>query len=72
MSGSAPRRRTFTVSALRAGDGRTEVPWLRLSGHWLRQAGFEPGAKYIVIVERGRLVLEAGRPDATSQKGATS
>jgi hypothetical protein len=69
-----PTRRTLTVSALHAGDGRSEVPWLRLSGDWLRRAGFEPGAKYVVTVERGRLVLEAGEPDRSNPeaRGARS
>ncbi|MCC6311581.1 MAG: type I toxin-antitoxin system SymE family toxin [Trueperaceae bacterium] len=61
----APDRRTLTVSALHGRDGRTVVPWLRLSGQWLRQAGFEPGAKYVVTVERGRLVLEARREEGS-------
>jgi hypothetical protein len=72
-TGDGPARRTLTVSALRAGDGRTDVPWLRLSGHWLRRAGFAPGETYTVIVEQGRLVLEASRPEPSDPdpRGAT-
>lgn len=72
MSGSAKRRRrTLTGSALHPGNGRVEVPRLRLAGHWLRRAGFDPGAKYTVVVEHGWLVFEAGRSDPEPQ-GATS
>jgi hypothetical protein len=63
-----PARRTLTVSALHTGNGRTVVPWLRLSGHWLRRAGFEPGVKYVVTVERDRLVLDACRADRSDHE----
>ncbi len=54
------KQRALTVSALARGseEDRNPVPWLRLSGRWLEKAGFMPGAKYIVTVEPGRLVIE--------------
>ena len=35
----------------------TLYPWLKLSGHWLEQAGFEAGQSVRVQVEHGRLVI---------------
>ena len=34
------------------------MPFLRLQGRWLDQAGFPVGAQVQVQVDRGRLVLE--------------
>ena len=34
------------------------MPFLRLQGRWLDQAGFPIGARVQVQVDRGRLVLE--------------
>lgn len=34
------------------------MPFLRLQGRWLDQAGFRVGAQVQVQVDRGRLVLE--------------
>ncbi len=61
---AAPRRmptpssRTLKVEAL--GDsyqGRT-VPYIRLKGKWLREAGFREGGRVLVTVSNGRLVIE--------------
>ena len=38
----------------------TKVPAIRLTGKWLAQLGFEPGAKFTVRVEGSALVLNAG------------
>lgn len=58
-----PRRpageRRATVSQLMRGPGC--VPVLRLSGEWLREAGFEEGRLCRVEVGSGRLVLHAVR-----------
>ena len=35
----------------------TLYPWLKLSGRWLEQAGFEAGQRVKVHVEHGRLVI---------------
>lgn len=50
-------RRLVTVSYVTRGSRR--VPLLRLSGHWLRDAGFDLGQELEVEVDRGRLTLEA-------------
>ncbi|MBT2766141.1 type I toxin-antitoxin system SymE family toxin [Stenotrophomonas sp. ISL-67] len=54
--------RTYRVGAqwyeLHAGMGRYEpVPGLRLSGRWLRDAGFVIGAKVAVEVKEGSITL---------------
>lgn len=52
--------RTLTVSTLyyRPICCTTEyVPFIRLCGKWLRQAGFEPGEKVGVIVVNKTLVI---------------
>ncbi|WP_267269562.1 SymE family type I addiction module toxin [Pseudomonas protegens] len=35
------------------------VPWLRLRGHWLQQAGFEFNQKIRIAVSKNRLVITA-------------
>jgi len=35
------RKRTLTVSGL--SDGHTTVPFIRMRGKWLAEAGFQPG-----------------------------
>ncbi len=37
------------------------VPWIRLSGKWLAQAGFHPGGKVTVRVENDSLIIEPFR-----------
>jgi cell division inhibitor SulA len=34
------------------------VPFLRLSGEWLRQAGFEKGGRVHITAERRKLTIE--------------
>lgn len=50
-------RRLVTVSYLTRVS--RQVPLLRLSGHWLRDAGFDLGQELEVDVGTGRLTLEA-------------
>ena len=38
------------------------MPFLRLRGRWLKQAGFDIGARVQVSVSAGRLVLEVVQP----------
>ena len=38
-------------------DGRRAVSLLRLQGRWLERAGFPAGARVVVQVEEGRIVL---------------
>jgi Toxin SymE, type I toxin-antitoxin system len=59
------RRRAARDAGLRSGtvcgrwQGRARVPDLRLSGHWLRQAGFDLGQGYEIEVQAGRLTIQA-------------
>jgi hypothetical protein len=50
-------RRLATVTHCTRGSDR--VPLLRLSGKWLRDAGFDVGQEYEIEVGEGRLILEA-------------
>jgi len=60
--------RAFTITTLRRiardGLGRcAPVPYLRMSGKWLEQYGFQSGRRVVVAAEAGRLVLTlAGDP----------
>ena len=36
------------------------VPYIRLRGHWLANAGFSPNDRLTVSVEHGRIVLTRG------------
>lgn len=64
-------RRRFTVSGAGVQSTADEylrrwldpMPSLRLRGHWLKQAGFDIGARVQVSVEAGKLVVEAEPPE---------
>ncbi|MGH8227429.1 MAG: SymE family type I addiction module toxin [Steroidobacteraceae bacterium] len=45
-------------TAPRLGPEPTRVPFLRLQGRWLEQAGFAIGTPVRILVTPGRLVLE--------------
>jgi len=74
---NAPRRerrkkdiRTFTVSMLlrqrsSRRSGHDRVPFLRVSGRWLKQCGFAIGARYYVTVAQGKLMLTLAEPDGS-------
>lgn len=54
--------KTLTVSSLyqpRRRGGAT-APHLRLTGRWLATAGFTPGARVLVRIEQGQLVITNG------------
>jgi hypothetical protein len=48
--------RWTTISSIGRAFG--DVPYVRLAGQWLRDAGFEVGTSVSVKIEHGRLVLE--------------
>jgi Toxin SymE, type I toxin-antitoxin system len=71
-----PRRRrrqpSFKPRQLKVSYHYTEssdepVPFLRMSGWWLADAGFEAGTNIRVTVEPGRLVIEAAPPEFISR-----
>jgi toxic protein SymE len=39
------------------------APWIRLSGGWLREAGFEISDKVRVEVQKDKLVITPARPE---------
>jgi hypothetical protein len=60
--GGAGKPRELSITTLfrastRTRTGETAVPYLRLSGHWLEQHGFNRGSRVIVTAEKGKLVL---------------
>jgi len=42
---------------------QTVVPFIRMSGVWLRQLGFDPGDRIEVTAQRKRLVLTVVRDE---------
>jgi hypothetical protein len=52
------KARRFTVSYLPQDKPGSSVPYLRLRGHWLNDAGFPIGQKLKVEVSDGRLTIE--------------
>ena len=59
-------QRVVTIGSLfrpssRRGEGR--VPYVRLSGYWLQQLGFEVGARLLIAPEQGRLVITIAPPE---------
>ena len=58
--------RTLTVSKLfRPLKWSTQfVPFIRLGGNWLALAGFHPGERVTVRVEKGALIIEPFRDEA--------
>ncbi len=55
----ARRRGRRFATVHRVTRGARQLPLLRLSGQWLREAGFERGQEYEVEVGEGRLTLVA-------------
>jgi hypothetical protein len=51
------RLRTLTVTNRSSWPSYRRVPEVRLSGEWLRRAGFSPGCIVAVAVENDRLVV---------------
>ena len=52
------RQRSLKIEAVGDFAYRKIKPRIRLSGHWLEQAGFKPGHRAVVHVERpGELTL---------------
>lgn len=51
--------RQLVVSQLVQSRGRNEVsvPYIRLSGLWLKRAGFSIGARIEVLIQPGKLLL---------------
>ena len=60
-----PQLRQLTIGTIWCNG--TATPWIRIRGHWLRQAGFHPQGRVRVIVTCGRLVIEptpaVGQPE---------
>lgn len=55
-----PQLRHITVGTLWCRHSAT--PWIRLRGHWLKQAGFTPQSRVAVVVLPGRLELTLVSP----------
>ncbi|WP_328822382.1 SymE family type I addiction module toxin [Paraburkholderia nemoris] len=49
--------KTFAPDHVKFFPDLPPAPWIRLSGRWLEQAGFEISGRIRVEVERGRLVI---------------
>ncbi len=65
--GGADGARELTVTTLRrttSGFVRRDVavPFLRLSGRWLEQFGFDRGCRVRVAAEQGKLVITVSEP----------
>lgn len=49
--------KTFAPDHVKFYPDLPPAPWIRLSGRWLEEAGFEISAKIRVVVEQGKLVI---------------
>ena len=49
--------RKATVTRVYPEHGHDDVPFIRLRGKWLRQAGFEVGDEMVIRVSEGRLEI---------------
>lgn len=49
--------KTFAPAHVKFFPDLPPAPWIRLSGRWLEEAGFEISGRIRVEVERGRLVI---------------
>jgi len=70
-----PTTKEFRSRQIKVGSimqGEKHVPFLRSSGHWLSEIGFDIGSNVQITVTSKRLVLEAGdtQPDAQDQPPA--
>jgi hypothetical protein len=55
--------RVFSMASLYrparlSGSQEAKVPYLRMSGRWLKECGFEIGARVYPKVEHGRLIVK--------------
>jgi hypothetical protein len=69
--GGAGKPRELSITTLyrattRTRSGETPVPYLRISGRWLEQHGFNRGSRVIVTAENGKLVLTIADPPRSS------
>jgi len=63
---SETKQRTLQIEATGDFWRRRIKPKIRLSGHWLQKAGFEPGQRVRVTTQRpGELTLQLIKPEAT-------
>lgn len=51
------RYRQWTPPTARPRKAPPLYPWMKLSGRWLEQAGFDPGQRVRIEVQHGRLVI---------------
>jgi hypothetical protein len=57
--GEPAKRRSLKIEAIGDFARRKIKPRIRLSGHWLEQAGFKPGHRAVIHVPRpGELTLQ--------------
>ena len=58
-SASSTKRIRIGTSRYSTNGGFTErlVPYIRLRGDWLSNAGFEPNDLVVILITRGRLVM---------------
>ncbi|MDR3571145.1 MAG: SymE family type I addiction module toxin [Candidatus Pacebacteria bacterium] len=49
--------KTFAPDHVKFYEDLPPAPWIRLSGRWLEEAGFEISGRIRVVVESGRLTI---------------
>lgn len=69
----SPRRLTVSrhypeSRATRSRSPTLPMPFLRLQGRWLDEAGFAIGSNVQIAVSRGRLIVEVIEPVAQQEK----
>jgi toxic protein SymE len=58
------RNRQLTVSYASTDTPGVDVPYLRLRGRWLQNAGFVIGRQVSIEVDEGKLIIETCGPGA--------
>ena len=69
--GGAGKPRELSITTLfrattRTRSGETPVPYLRLSGRWFEQHGFNRGSRVIVTAGNGKLIITIAAPPPCS------
>ncbi len=59
-------QRMKTLKVVQLSQNNDYVPWVRVAGHWLKNAGFNYGDKVLLIATEGEIVIrKTEKPSAS-------